>query len=86
MDAQGNVAGVGSWEEHQQLKQHREAEILSASTLQQQMVQQPPYVPDSKRIRPSQQLELNEGMVPGSSLVDGVRSEGFQDAAGDEDF
>ena len=36
-DADGNCHGVHSWEEHQQLKQVKEAEILSAATIQQQM-------------------------------------------------
>ena len=83
-DAEGNVRGVESWEEHQHLKQQREADALSASTLRQQMELQPAYVASSERMRPSQQLEPNEGMIQGSSLTDAVRSDAFQDANGDD--
>ena len=52
-----------------------------------QMEQQPAYVPSTDRIRPGQQLEADDpAVILGSSLADGVRSEGFQDANGDADF
>ena len=50
------------------------------------MEQQPSYVPDSERIRPSLQLEPADGVIQGSSLTEGHRSEGFQDAHGDDEY